>query len=59
MIDAAFYWIGVVTCGFGAIGVTGLIAIWAINKTVDLLGFTKTLTQAYGQYLDSKRRDRP
>lgn len=56
MTEIVMYWVGVVTCGAGVVGVVATIAIWSINRLIVFLNFQKALYQGYGTYLREKHR---
>ena len=57
MIDAIFYWIGVLTFGISVTGFFFVILSWAIDRTVKFLNLTQALYHAYFQYLKEKKRN--
>lgn len=55
VIDGVIWWIGAFTLLTGGVGAMSTLAVWAINQTIELLGYKRTLLQIYWRYLEEKR----
>ena len=57
-IDAAIWWVGLITAASGTVGLVALVVAASIDKVLKLTGFSRALLQAYSRLQLEKMHER-